>query len=299
MPSLYAHMMNLVFRCMPQDKPGQPHDYAAERKRNDRKPPRPPKGVTVRLGELDGLSAEFIQKNGNQKGTIFYIHGGGFTVGSARERRAVCQYIAANYGYNCVTFNYRLAPENLWPAPLEDCLTAYTAFLKTGVSPKEIVFMGESAGGTLVLSLALLLKEKRLPQPKALVALSPCVTQADQFPSYTQNAATDYMLRTAVAEGKIKVVFGKRANDLEYLRQPTVSPLYGDFSGLPPVIFSVSDTEVLLDDSKVLYEKLKKQEHRAALDIRHGACHAFQVFTAMPEARQALDVVFRKLEEWA
>ena len=151
--------MNLVFRCMPQDKPGQPHDYAAERKRNDRKPPRPPKGVTVRLGELDGLPAEFIQKNGNQKGTIFYIHGGGFTVGSARERRAICQYITANYGYNCVTFNYRLAPENLWPAPLEDCLTAYTGLLKTGVSPKEIVFMGESAGGTLVLSLALLLKE--------------------------------------------------------------------------------------------------------------------------------------------
>ena len=193
MPSLFAHATNLVFRCMPQDKPGQPHDYAAERKRNDRKPPRPPKGVTVRLGELDGLSAEFIQKSSNQKGTIFYIHGGGFTVGSARERRAICQYITANYGYNCVTFNYRLAPENLWPAPLEDCLTAYTALLKTGVSPKEIVFMGESAGGTLVLSLALLLKEKGLPQPKALVALSPCVTQADQFPSYTQNAATDYM----------------------------------------------------------------------------------------------------------
>lgn len=218
MPSLYARMMNLVFRCMPQDKPGQPHDYVAERKRNDRKPPRPPKDVAVRLGELDGLQAEFIQKNGNQKGTIFYIHGGEFTVGSARERRAICQYITANYGYNCVTFNYRLAPENLWPAPLEDCLTAYTGLLKTGISPKEIVLMGESAGGTLVLSLALLLKEKGLPQPKALVALSPCVTQADQFPSYTQNAATDYMLRTAVTEGKIKVVFGKRANDLEYTR---------------------------------------------------------------------------------
>ena len=143
-------MMNLVFRCMPQDKPGQPHDYAAERKRNDRRPPRPLKGVTVRLGELDGLSAEFIQKRDNQGGTILYIHGGGFTVGSARERRA---------------------------------------------------------------------------------------------------------------------------DDLEYLRQPTISPLYGDFSGLPPVFFSASDTEVLLDDSKVLYEKLKKQGHQTALDIQHGVCH--------------------------
>lgn len=166
MPSLYACMMNLVFRCMAQDKPGQPHDYAAERKRNDRKPPRPAKGVTVRLGELGGLSAEFIQQSGNQKGTIFYIHGGGFIVVSVRERRAVCQYITANYGYNCVTFNYRLAPENLWSAPLEGCLTAYAARLKTGASPKDVVFMGESAGGTLVLSLALLLKEKGFPQPK-------------------------------------------------------------------------------------------------------------------------------------
>ena len=84
----------------------------------------------------------------------------------ARERRAVCQYITANYGYNCVTFNYRLAPENLWSAPLEGCLTAYAARLKTGASPKDVVFMGESAGGTLVLSLALLLKEKGFPQPK-------------------------------------------------------------------------------------------------------------------------------------
>lgn len=166
MPSLYACMMNLVFRCMAQDKPGQPHDYAAERKRNDRKPPRPAKGVTVRLGELGGLSAEFIQQSGNQKGTIFYIHGGGFIVVSVRERRAVCQYITANYGYNCVTFNYRLAPENLWSAPLEGCLTAYAARLKTGASPKDVVFMGESTGGTLVLSLALLLKEKGFPQPK-------------------------------------------------------------------------------------------------------------------------------------
>ena len=129
------------------------------------------------------------------------------------------------------------------------------------------------------------------------MVLSPCVTQADQFPSYTANAATDYMLRTAVAEGKIKVVFGSRADDLEYLRQPTISPLYGDFNGLPPVLFSASDTEVLLDDSRVLYEKLKKQGHQTALDIRHGVCHAFQVFPAMPEAKQALAAIFRTLEE--
>lgn len=284
MTSLFGHATNLVFRCMPQDKPGQPHDYITERKRNDRKPPRPPKDVTFRISTLDGLYAEFIEKPGNEKGTIFYIHGGGFTVGSARERRGICQYIAANYGYNCVSFNYRLAPENLWPSPLEDCYKAYTALLKTGIDPKSIVFMGESAGGTLVLSLSLLLKEKGLPQPKALTAFSPVVTQADQFPSYTANARTDYMLRNSVKEGKIKVVYGSHANDISYLRDPLISPLYGNYTNLPPVILSASDTEVLLDDSKALYQKLQKEKHPAALDIRHGVCHAFQVFTRMPEA---------------
>lgn len=283
--------MNMVFRCMPQDKPGQPHDYVAERKRNDRRPPRPPKGVTVEQITLGGMEAERIQKAGNDKGIVFYIHGGGFTVGSARERRAVCQYIAGRFGHDCVSINYRLAPEHIWPAQLEDCLTAYTDFLKTGVSAKDIVFMGESAGGTLVLSLALLLKEKGLPLPKAIAAFSPCVTMAESLPSHTANIKTDYMLRSAVAEGKIKVVFGGKETE-ELLRRPCVSPLYGNYVGFPPVFLSASDTEALVDDSRQLYARLNADGHQTELDIQHGVCHAFQVFTAMPEAKCTLEKVF-------
>ena len=149
---------------------------------------------------------------------------------------------------------------------LGDCLDAYAALLKTGVSPCDVVFMGESAGGTLVLSLSLLLAEKGPAQPRAHSALSPCVTQAEQLPSYTGNAATDYMLRSSVADGKIKIVYGDRANDPEFLRKSTVSPLYGDFTELPPVVLSVSDTEVLLDDSVALYTKLKAENHQTALE---------------------------------
>lgn len=109
MPSLTANMYNLIFKLMPQDQPGQAHDYEAERKRNDRTPHRPPKGVTVTQTELGGQQAERIEKPGNEKGWIFYIHGGGFTVGSARKRRNICQYIAAKHGYNCVSVGYRLA----------------------------------------------------------------------------------------------------------------------------------------------------------------------------------------------
>ncbi len=99
------------------------------------------------------------------------------------------------------------------------------------------------------------------------------------------------MLRSSVADGKIRVVFG--GNETEaLLRNPVVSPLYGDYTDLPPVFLSASDTEALLDDSRRLYEKLKAEGHRTALDIQHGVCHGFQVFTGMPEARRALEKTF-------
>lgn len=272
MPSIQAHFMNFVFRCTPHDKPGQAHDYQAERQRNDRKPPRPPKGVTVNETALGGLHAERIEKSGNDKGWVFYIHGGGFTTGSARERGPVCQYIADRFGYNCVTFDYRLSPEHKWPAHLEDCYAAYTTLLASGVPAKKVVLMGESAGGTLVLSLAHYLKEKGVEQPRAIVALSPCVTQAETLPSHTANIRTDYMLRDAVAKGQVEVVFGNGASE-ELLRRPEVSPLYGDYDGLPPVFLSASDTEVLYDDSRLLYERLKEASHPVELDVQRGVCH--------------------------
>jgi acetyl esterase/lipase len=291
MPSIQAKTINFVFRCMSRNKNGTTPDYEAERKRNDRKPPKTPKGLSVSKIKLNDLPGEMIIKEGNKKGYIFYIHGGGFTTGSAQERRGICQYIVNKYGYNCVSINYRLAPENLWPAQLDDCFTAYKNFLESGVSPENIIFMGESAGGTLVLSLALLLKERNLPQPKAIVSFSPCVTHSDIMPSHTYNIKTDYMLRDAVRNGEIKVVFGDN-NDVETLRNPTISPLYGDYSNLPPIFLSASDSEVLLDDSKILHDKLRALGHKTEIDIQQGVCHAFQVFTSLPEARHTLSKVF-------
>ena len=287
-----AKMYNLVFRLMPQNG----DDFAAERERNDRKPPKPPKGVTVSYIKLNGIHAERIEKAGNDKGWIFYIHGGGFTTGSAKERRGICQYIADKYGYNCLTFDYRLAPEHKWPAQPEDCLTAWRGIGELGIDAENVVLMGESAGGTLALSLALLLKENRFPQPKAIVAFSPCVTQAEHYPSHRNNAKTDYMLRDKVFKGMQDPVFGKDAPE-SVLRDPVASPVYGDYSGLPPIFLSASDTEALMDDSRVLYEKLKAEGHPAELDIQHGCCHAFQVFPMIREARNSLDKAFAFLED--
>lgn len=298
MTSGYAHMMNFIFRCMPQDKPGEPHDYAAERKRNDRKPSKAPRGVEVTQIDLNGFSGERIVKEGNSCGWVFYIHGGGFTVGSARERRQICQYITDTFGYNCVSCNYRLAPEHLWPDQLDDTIAAWKGFLaQEHVHAADTIVAGESAGSTLALILALWLKEQGMAEPKGIMALSPSVTQAEVLPSHRENAGTDWMLRHNVEKGQLRLVYGDRKDDMSFLRDSLVSPLYGDYAGLPPVFLSASDTEALLDDSRFLCQKLVREHHPVKLDIQHGCCHAFQVFCGMPEARKSLAAGFGFFDE--
>ena len=247
--------------------------------------------------ELNGLPAERISRQGNDKGWILYIHGGGFTTGSARERRMLTQYVADRHGYNCIAVNYRLSPENRWPAQIEDCYGCYCELLEMGYKTEDMVFMGESAGGTLVLSLALLAKQKGLPLPAAVIALSPATSQVDDLPSHTGNIPTDYMLRDAVAAGICDVLFEKPA-DREVLKDPLLSPYYGDYEGLPPVFLSASDSETLYDDAVILYDKLKAEGHETLLVTEHGLCHAYQIMTYMPEARKTLKACFEAVDKW-
>ena len=292
MPSLTAWVINKVLQGMPAFG----EDIEAERQRNSsRKPPKPPKGVTVTTDTLGGLPAERIEKAGNE-GWMLYIHGGGFTTGSARERRDFTQFVAGRYGYNVLVFDYRLAPENRWPAQLEDCLAAYCGLEEKGIRPEDIVLAGESAGGTLVLSLSLMLKEKDLPLPRAIAVFSPGTNNAEHYPSHTANIKTDTMLRDAVAKGIGEPVFGSNAPE-DLLRSPYVSPIYGDYNGLPPVFIAVSDTEVLYDDSCRLYEKLREEGHRTELDVQHGVCHAYPMLPMMPEARKSLERCFAFIRE--
>ena len=291
MPSIEARITNLIFRLMPHDKEGEAHDYEAERRRNDRKPPRLPRGVFLEEFDLNGHIAERITKKGNDKGLLFYIHGGGFTTGSAKERRMFTYYAVDHFGYDCISVNYRLAPENRWPAQIEDCLLAYENVLKKGYDPKTIVFAGESAGGTAILSLALLAKRRGLPLPKAILAFSPCTDQYRDLPSHRKNIKTDYMLKDAVARGIFDVLL-EEGKDREALKDPLLSPYYGNYEGMPPIFLSVSDSEVLCDDTLVLYDKLKRQGHHVQLNIEHGLCHAYQIMPYMPEARKTLEKAF-------
>ena len=272
-------------------------DYEAEWKKNARMTGfKLSKGMSLEEIDLNGQKAELIKKEGNDKGLIFYIHGGGFTTGSARERRIFTYPAVRKYGYDCMSINYRLAPENKWPAQIEDCLEAYENTLKIGYDPKDIILMGESAGGTLVLSLGLFLKDRGLPMPKVIVAFSPATDQYEDLPSHKANIKTDRMLRDGVAKGICDVLFDHKPSEAE-LKQYLLSPYYGDYEGLPPIHLSASDSEVLYDDARILYEKLKKEGHEVMYEEGYRVCHAYQIMTYMPESRKTLKNMFRYIEE--
>lgn len=299
MASELAEFFNNMFKNAPKDAPGTPHDYQAERAENEKRQKPPiPEGVTVKELDLNGNYGELIEKEGNQGPVVMYIHGGGFTTGAAQERRELTFEIAAHRGSNVIANNYRLSPENKWPCHLEDCVQAYKAVLEMGIDPAKLVLMGESAGGTMVLSLSLYLRDHDMPLPGAIVSFSPCVNQDDGFPSHRENAKTDYMLGDAVnSAGQVEAVFGKDLPE-GYLHDSYISPYYADFTGLPPVFLAASDIEALYDDSAYMYKKLQEEGHIVELDVQEGLCHAYPIFPDIPESQDTINKAFAFIHKY-
>ncbi|MCF0135937.1 MAG: alpha/beta hydrolase [Lachnospiraceae bacterium] len=297
MMSIQAFAVNTAIHAMSKKRDSGPKDYLAERKANAEKSTiKIKKYIRFEQISLAGIQAEKLTGRKSNGKTILYIHGGGFTTGSAAERRWITQSLVKWYGYSVISPDYRLSPEHKWPCHLEDCYNFYRSLLESGCNPKELIFMGESAGGTLCLSLALRLRDEGLPLPQVIAVFSPWTDQTGMLPSHTGNAALDDMVRGLFDEEQYRAEFGIKPT-LEDLKAPLVSPLYGDYAGLPPVFMSVSDSEMLYDDSVLLYEKLKKAGHMADLQVKHNLCHAWPTFSFLPETRQTLNEMqtfFRK-----
>lgn len=292
--SFIAWVMDRVMAHMktPVDKDGN-HDYVKERENKAKrvKEKIPNDLILTRIND-DGVDGEFITfKEGRNNGTVFYIHGGGFTTGSASEVRDVAFYIAQKYRYQVFMPNYRLSPENKWPAHLEDVHEAYRYTLRNLCGHKNIILMGESAGGTLVLSLALYLKDRREHLPKAIVSFSPGTNNAEHYPSHTKNIKSDKMLKDMISKGIMEPLFDHQPTK-EELSNYYLSVIYGDYKGLPPIFIAVSSSETLYDDSVFLYEKLKKENHYVMIDIKHHVCHAYTLFPFLREAKDTYKKCF-------
>jgi epsilon-lactone hydrolase len=254
-----------------------------------------PEDVTFEAGAVGGIPGWWSKPKGAQPGAvILHFHGGWFNWGSAKAYRNLVGHLAARARAAAFAPDYRLAPEDPFPAAAEDARASYFGLLDLGY--KKIAVTGDSAGGNLALGLLITLNASQPPNqaaPIAGVALSPVTDLSLSGASWTTRAAADpYFTHPQVAELVRSYLRGADPRD------PSVSPLYADLAGLPPIRVHAGDDEVLLDDSNRFVDRALGAGVDAQLDVWEGMVHGFPGSVGLLNAStQALQLIGSFLSE--
>ena len=205
-----------------------------------------PADLTLEPIQIGRLHAEWmLPTDSTRNQAILYFHGGGLVLGSVRSHRGIVAKFVKGSGIPALVFDYRLAPEDPFPAALNDSVAAYEHMLNQGLSPSRIVFMGDSGGGNLCLSTLLAVKDRALPQPAGAVTLSAWTDLTNSSGSWRTNAKLD----TLCWKDAQKVFARMYAVDHDPC-EPLISPLFGDLSGVaPPCSWFVGGAEGMRDDT--------------------------------------------------
>lgn len=253
--------------------------YRAQNDENARRTVPVPPGVTVEERVIGGRRGEYYRVEGSRKDRlILYLHGGGWENGSVTSRRYTAMGLARAANADCFSAGYTQWPEGRFPQGLADCLSVYAAL--RAQCPGSLVLAGESAGGTLVLSVTLALKAQGLPLPAALAVYCPVTDLEDRFPSRRTRDALDPMICPDVGRRMLAHFCGGTG-----ARDPLRCVRYGDYAGFPPAFIGVGSDEVLLDDAADLHRLLDENGARNRLAVYDGLYHAFMMFPS-PEAEQ-------------
>ncbi|MFW9784832.1 MAG: alpha/beta hydrolase [Candidatus Heimdallarchaeota archaeon] len=241
---------------------------------------KPAKGVTLEEIQIGDVPAEKYSLNskGSKSRVMLYLHGGGYFSGSYMSHRRFVSILCKKIHLQAYSINYRLAPEDPYPAGLDDAFFTYKWLLEEKSIPAErIIIMGDSAGGGLTLALLHRIGIHNLPQPKAAICLSP----------WTDLTLTSETIKTKLKEDVFFNIKNMETSAIAYLQtespeNPEISPIFADFNGFPPIFLQVGTREMLLDDSLVIAEKMEKQGVSVTVDLWEGMFHAFLIFAAIP-----------------
>ncbi len=245
-----------------------------------------PEGVSFEPVTDSPVYAEWVIPEGcPQDRMVLYFHGGGFVMGSAVSHRGIVSGFTKRLGIKALTFDYRLAPEHPAPAAAQDGAAMYRYVLKLGYQPSRIIFAGDSAGGGIALSTLLLLKDEGDPMPGACALFSPCTDMTLSGESQVTRLKAD----PCTPKGANETYLGYYVGDGDP-RHPYASPLFGELSGLPPMIIQVGDDETLRDDSTRFAKRAQEEGVLVKLHVWEGMFHCFPLLAPMfREATQALD----------
>jgi acetyl esterase/lipase len=245
-----------------------------------------PADVQQKPIEIGGVGGIEVTIAGNEsENVILYFHSGVYVIGSAAATVPLVGDLVRRTGVNAITLDYRLAPEHPYPAAVEDARAAYEGLLGQGMDPGQIVLAGESAGGGLAVATLLASREAGLPMPSCAFLMSPYADLTLSGETLVERQSLDPILTPE----------GLRVRAPEYLAgadpsDPLISPIFGDLSGLPPLLIQVGSHEILLSDAIRLAARAATADVAVTLDVTPGVPHVFQGFAGLlDEAGAALD----------
>jgi epsilon-lactone hydrolase len=250
-----------------------------------------PAGVQVRPVTAGGVPALLVAAEPAEPPSILYLHGGAFVMGSAFGHRPLAAALALAAGRGVLVADYRLAPEHPFPAALDDAYAAYRWMLDRAGDPSRLAVSGDSTGAGLALALLLRLRDEGLPLPGGAALL--CPAAALRVPTF--DPGDDPKLRAIGAfwQGCIDAyVAGHPACD------PLVSPQFGDFSGLPPLLIQTGTGDLLRGEAQALHDRAREHGVATQLQLYPAEAHVFHLFWSfLPEGADALEAAGRFMRE--
>ena len=262
---------------------------------------------------INGVSAAMLTpKTEIMGGVILYLHGGGYVTGNLNYAKGFGTVLSARYGIRVLCLEYRLAPENLFPAALEDASAAYEYLVSAGFDPSHIILCGESAGGGLCYSLCQSLMEAERTLPAGIVAISPWTDLTASGDSYRINEKIDpsmtverlkyfadlYVYGAESLDGgnAVSIVNQDTVSDTEIKRDPRMSPLFGQMKGMPPSLIFVGGDEIMLDDAILMDRALRRAGAESHLIVSSGMWHGYLLYN-LKESRGDFDKIGRFIKE--
>ena len=255
-----------------------------------------PKSLQSENITIEHIPAELIiPPQADAHSALLYLHGGGYALGSVKFHRATAGQLAEAGKIHTLIIDYRRPPEHPFPAALQDALTAYDWLRKNGY--ERIMIAGDSAGGGLALSTAISLRDNQTTMPLQVICLSPVIDVECTGESVITNARRDPWLTTGM-----KTLFNYYVGQNDP-RDPLISPLYANFTNLPPIVIYVGTDEILLSDSTRLVKKAKNAGVDVQIKIWPDMWHIFPFFAPfVPEAAQAIteigEVIKRRINPY-
>ena len=243
-------------------------------------------GVTAAKVDAGGVDAEWFDVAGGDSGRVLlYLHGGGYLIGSVQSHRPMIERVTKASNGRVLAINYRLAPENPFPAAVDDAVAAYRWLLAQGYRAERIGIAGDSAGGGLTIATLVALRDGGDPMPACAVPISPWVDMECTGDSIASRAAVDPMVQKDI----LLQMGGAYLNGADP-KSPLAAPLHADLSGLPPLLIQVGDAEVLLDDSTRIEQKLKAAGVDVTVEVWEDMIHVWHLFAPMlDKGQEAID----------